>query len=48
MNEDEISAYYEAGHIIVNTTIGRRVKCSEIYPRRFTDFFQADEPITLS
>ncbi|HYT40840.1 MAG TPA: hypothetical protein VEP90_00710, partial [Methylomirabilota bacterium] len=47
MNEDEISAYHEAGHIIVNATIGRRVKCSEIYHRRFTDFFQADEPITL-
>lgn len=47
MNEDEISAYHEAGHIIVNATIGIRLKCSEIYPRRFTDFFQADEPITL-
>jgi len=47
VNEDEISAYHEAGHIITNTTIGRRVKRSEIYPRSFTDFFQADEPITL-
>lgn len=31
MNEDELTAYHEAGHIIVNATLGRYFCCSQIF-----------------
>lgn len=48
MREDTLTAYHEAGHILIGAMVGKRVKHSLLLGSTgCTDFFATDEPLSL-